>query len=163
MSRAGRRRDMRGSRRRFLGTSALALIAGFGLRCAKVPGLGDPDSNLPSFGSANEWLNSPPLTAAALRGKVALVNFCTYTCINWLRQLPYVRAWSERYKDQGLVVIGVHTPEFSFEHNIDNVRRALKDQRVDYPIAIDNDYGVWDAFTNRYWPALYMADAMGRL
>jgi thiol-disulfide isomerase/thioredoxin len=111
------------------------------------------------LGRATGWLNSPPLTAAELRGKVVLVQFWTYTCINWLRTLPYVRAWADRYRDHGLVVIGVHTPEFDFEHDLDNVRRAAMDLRVDYPIAIDNDYAIWDAFGNRYWPALYLVDA----
>ena len=113
-----------------------------------------PLTEMPSLDSATEWLNSQPLTPAGLRGKVVLVDFWTYTCINWLRQLPYVRAWAEKYKDQGLVVIGVHAPEFAFERNVDNVRRAAKDMRVDYPIAIDNDYAIWSAFNNRYWPAL---------
>src|SRR5215470_10258793 len=108
-------------------------------------------SELASLERANEWLNSPPLTASALRGKVVLVDFWTYTCINWLRTLPYVRAWAEKYRNQGLAVIGVHAPEFSFEKNIDNVRRAAKALGVDYPIAIDNDYAVWRAFKNQYW------------
>jgi thiol-disulfide isomerase/thioredoxin len=109
------------------------------------------------------WLNSSPLSPAELRGKVVLVDFWTYTCINWLRTLPYIRAWAEKYRDQGLVVIGVHTPEFPFEHDVENVRRMVKELRVDYPVAIDNDYAVWDAFANRYWPALYLADAEGGL
>jgi len=121
------------------------------------------EGNLPSLGSATEWLNSQPLTAAGLRGKVVLIDFWTYTCINWLRSLPYVRAWAEKYKDRGLVVIGVHAPEFAFEKNIDNVRRAAKAMRVDYPIAIDNDYAIWRAFKNEYWPALYFVDAQGRI
>ncbi len=121
------------------------------------------EGQLPSLGSATEWLNSPPLTAAGLRGKVVLVDFWTYTCINWLRTLPYVRAWAEKYKDQGLVVIGVHTPEFEFEKNLDNVRRAAKDMRVEYPIAIDSRYAIWNAFSNQYWPALYFIDAQGRI
>jgi thiol-disulfide isomerase/thioredoxin len=121
------------------------------------------EGDLPSFAGANGWLNSQPLTPAGLRGRVVLVDFWTYTCINWLRTLPHVRAWSERYKNQGLVVIGVHTPEFPFEHNVDNVRRAAKDMRVDYPIAIDSDYAVWRAFNNEYWPALYFVDARGRI
>jgi thiol-disulfide isomerase/thioredoxin len=118
---------------------------------------------LPSLDGATGWLNSGPLTADDLRGKVVLVNFCTYTCINWLRQLPYVRAWAGRYSGHGLIVVGVHTPEFGFEHNIDNIRRAVHDMRVDYPVAIDNDYAVWSAFDNHYWPALYFADAQGRI
>jgi thiol-disulfide isomerase/thioredoxin len=121
------------------------------------------EGTLPSLGGATEWLNSPPLTAASLRGKVVLIDFWTYTCINWLRSLPYVRAWAAKYKDQGLVVIGVHAPEFAFEQNVDNVRRAAKDMRVDYPIAVDNDYAIWRAFKNEYWPALYFVDAQGHI
>ena len=121
------------------------------------------EGEMPSLGGAKAWLNSPPLSAAELRGKVVLVDFWTYTCINWLRTLPYVRAWAEKYKEHGVVVIGVHTPEFSFEHDLENVRRAVKDMRVEYPIAIDNDYAIWDAFDNHYWPALYLVDAQGRL
>jgi thiol-disulfide isomerase/thioredoxin len=121
------------------------------------------EGELPSLGSATEWLNSQPLTPAGLRGKVVLIDFWTYTCINWLRSLPYVRAWAEKYKDQGLVVIGVHAPEFAFEKNVDNVRRAAKDMRVDYPIAIDNDHAIWRAFENKYWPALYFVDVQGHI
>jgi thiol-disulfide isomerase/thioredoxin len=121
------------------------------------------EGELPSLGGATGWLNSPPLTPAGLRGKVVLVDFWTYTCINWLRQLPYVRAWAGKYSGQGLVVIGVHTPEFAFEHNADNVCRAVQDMRVSYPVATDNDYAVWLAFDNHYWPALYFADAQGRI
>jgi thiol-disulfide isomerase/thioredoxin len=121
------------------------------------------ESGLPSFDGANGWLNSGPITGDGLRGRVVLVQFWTYTCINWLRTLPYVRAWAEKYKDRGLVVIGVHTPEFPFEHDIDNVRRAAQAMGIDYPIAIDNDYEVWRAFANHYWPALYFADAQGRI
>jgi thiol-disulfide isomerase/thioredoxin len=129
-----------------------------GSQTAGVPGR----SALPSVERATEWLNSPPLTAEALRGKVVLVDFWTYTCINWLRTLPYVRAWAEKYRDQGLVVIGVHTPEFSFEKTLNNVRWAAKEMRVDYPIAVDSDYVIWRAFDNQYWPALYFIDAQGR-
>jgi thiol-disulfide isomerase/thioredoxin len=118
---------------------------------------------LPSFDGATGWLNSPPLTPADLRGKVVLVDFWTYTCINWLRQLPYVRAWAEKYAGQGLVVIGVHTPEFPFEKDADNVRQAVQDMMVTYPVATDNNYAVWLAFDNHYWPALYFADAQGRI
>ena len=121
------------------------------------------EGELPSFGGATGWLNSQPLTAAGLRGKVVVVEFWTYTCINWLRTLPYVRAWAEKYKDRGLVVIGVHSPEFEFEKNIDNVRWAAKDMKVDYPIAIDSDHAIWRAFKNQYWPALYFVDAQGRI
>jgi len=110
-------------------------------------------SELSSLKKANAWLNSPSLTETELRGKVILIQFCTYTCINWLRTLPYVRAWAEKYKEKGLVVIGVHTPEFSFEKNIDNVRRAIKDMKVDFPTAIDNNQDIWNAFKNQYWPA----------
>jgi thiol-disulfide isomerase/thioredoxin len=121
------------------------------------------EGELPSLGGATEWLNSQPLTAAGLRGKVLLVDFWTYSCINWRRSVPYVRAWAEKYKNQGLVVIGVHAPEFAFEKNVTNVRRAAKDINVDYPIAIDNDYAIWRAFKNEYWPALYFVDAQGHI
>ncbi len=121
------------------------------------------EGELPSLVGAIAWLNSQPLTVDELRGKVVLINFCTYTCINWLRQLPYVRAWAEKYQDQGLTVSGVHTPEFEFEKTIDNIRRALTEMRIDYPIAVDNDYAVWRAFGNRYWPALYFIDTQGRI
>ncbi|WP_159914663.1 cytochrome c biogenesis protein DipZ [Pantoea sp. 18069] len=121
------------------------------------------ESTRPSLGGAVEWLNSPPLTMESLRGKVVLVDFWTYSCINCLRTLPYVRAWAQKYKDQGLVVIGVHTPEFAFEKNIANVRKAARDLQVGYPIAVDNDYAIWRAFRNRYWPAHYFIDAQGRV
>ena len=120
-------------------------------------------SDLASLGGATAWLNSPPLTAADLQGKVVLVDFWTYTCINWLRTLPYVRAWAARYKEQGLVVIGVHTPEFSFEEDVDNVRKAAQERGVTYPIAIDNNRAIWSGFGNHYWPALYFIDATGRV
>jgi thiol-disulfide isomerase/thioredoxin len=120
-------------------------------------------AELASLERAIEWINTPPLKAASLRGKVVLVDFWTYTCVNWLRTLPYVRAWNEKYRDQGLVVIGVHTPEFSFESNVSNVRWAVKDMRVDYPVAIDSDYVIWRAFRNNYWPALYFVDSQGRI
>jgi thiol-disulfide isomerase/thioredoxin len=120
-------------------------------------------AELASLERANEWLNSPPLSPSALRGKVVLVDFWTYTCINWLRTLPYVRAWAEKYRDQGLVMIGVHAPEFSFEQNLNNVRWAVKDMRIDYPIAVDNDHAIWRAFNNQYWPALYFIDSQGRV
>lgn len=118
---------------------------------------------LPALTGATDWLNSAPVDAARLRGKVVLVNFWTYSCINSLRQIPYVRAWAAKYKDQGLVVIGVHAPEFAFEQNIDNVRRATRQLGVDYPVAIDNEHGVWQAFDNQYWPALYFIDAQGHI
>jgi thiol-disulfide isomerase/thioredoxin len=118
---------------------------------------------LDSLSRANEWINTEPLTAGGLRGTVVLIDFWTYTCINWLRTVPYVRAWAEKYRDQGLVVIGVHTPEFPFEHDIDNVRRAVKAMELPYPIAVDNDYAIWRGFNNHYWPALYFVDAQGRV
>ena len=121
------------------------------------------EGQLPSLAGANGWFNSPPLTPAGLRGKVVLVDFWTYTCVNWRRTLPYVRAWSQKYKNMGLVVIGVHTPEFPFEKNGDNVRRASIEMQIDYPIAIDSDYAIWRAFNNEYWPALYFVDAQGRI
>ncbi len=111
--------------------------------------------------AATEWLNSEPLGPAELRGHVVLVNFWTLTCINWLRQAPYVRAWSRAYRDDGLIVVGVHTPEFSFEHSGDRVRRAIRDRRIDYPVAVDNAYAIWSAFDNHSWPALYFADRDG--
>jgi thiol-disulfide isomerase/thioredoxin len=121
------------------------------------------EGELPDFGGATAWLGSEPLTAAGLRGKVVLVQFCTFSCVNWLRTLPYVRAWAERYRDDGLVVIGAHSPEFPFEHDVEKVRSALQAMGVDYPTAIDNDFAIWRAFGNQYWPALYVADAQGRL
>ena len=121
------------------------------------------EGRLPPLGGATGWLNSQPLTAADLRGKVVLVDFWTYTCINWLRSLPYVRGWAGKYKEQGLVVIGVHTPEFRFEKDIDNVRWAAKEMEVNYPIAVDSEYGIWSAYNNRYWPAEYLIDQYGRV
>ena len=117
--------------------------------------------HIPSLDGATGWLNSEPLDPAELRGQVVLVNFWTLTCINWLRQEPYVRAWSQAYRDDGLIVIGVHTPEFSFEHEIERVEVATKQRGIDYPVAADNDYGVWSAFANNYWPALYFVDTEG--
>ena len=121
------------------------------------------DRKMPAFDGANEWLNTEPLTPSDLHGKVVAVDFWTYTCINWLRTLPYIRAWADAYAAKGLVVIGVHTPEFTVEHDIDNVRGAVRDMGIEYPVAIDNDYAVWNAFANQYWPALYIADAEGRI
>jgi thiol-disulfide isomerase/thioredoxin len=121
------------------------------------------DGELATLGRATAWINSEPLTPAALRGKVVLVQFWTYSCINWLRNEPYVRAWADKYKDAGLVVIGVHSPEFSFEHDLGNVRRAARNFQVDYPIAVDNNFAVWRGFNNQYWPALYFIDARGRI
>jgi thiol-disulfide isomerase/thioredoxin len=121
------------------------------------------EGRLPGFDGATGWLNSEPLTPEGLRGKVVLVDFWTYTCINWLRTLGYVRAWAEKYADDGLVVVGVHTPEFPFEHDVDNVREAVREMRVSWPVALDNDYAVWSAFSNHYWPAVYVADAEGTI
>jgi len=121
------------------------------------------EGELPALDGAIGWLNSAALTAASLRGKVVLIEFWTYTCINWRRTLPYVRAWSLKYKDQGLVVIGVHTPEFEFEKQLDNVRQATGEMRIEYPVAVDSNYAIWRAFRNEYWPALYFIDAQGRI
>jgi thioredoxin family protein len=121
------------------------------------------EGELPELAGANAWLNSGPLTPEGLRGKVVLVEFCTFSCVNWLRTVPYVRGWDERYRDDGLVVIGAHTPEFQFEHDVDKIRAALEEMGVRYPIAVDNDYAIWRAFDNNYWPALYFADADGQI
>ena len=119
--------------------------------------------NLPPFTGATAWLNGQPVTPKELRGKVVLVNFCTYTCVNWLRILPYVRAWALKYSIHGLVVLGVHTPEFPFEHDINNVQQAIERLNIPYPMVVDNEYAVWNAFANHYWPALYFADAEGQI
>ena len=121
------------------------------------------EGKLPMFDGATAWLSGEPLTAADVLGRVVLVNFGTYTCINWIRSLPHVRAWADKYASEGLVVVGVQTPEFDFEGDLDNVRRALEEMDVRYPVAVDNDYAVWRAFDNHYWPALYFADAQGRI
>jgi hypothetical protein len=121
------------------------------------------ESKLPAFAGATEWLNGEPLTPATLHRKVVLVDFGTYTCINWLRTLPYLRAWAETYGKHGLVTVGIQTPEFEIEHDVDNVRRSLRDMHVEYLVAIDNDFAIWNAFANQYWPALYIADAEGRI
>ena len=121
------------------------------------------EGNLPSFEGATKWLNSSPLTPAGLRGRVVVVQFWTYTCINWLRTHPYVRAWAKRYRDDGLMVIGVHTPEFAFEHDLENVQRQARAMGVEWPIVVDNEYEVWRAFANHYWPALYFVDARGAI
>jgi len=158
------------NRRQFIGACAVAFAAtGIGLGWAKTQSTAirtgplAAEGNAPPLNGVTAWLNTPRLTAEDLRGKVVLVQFWTYTCINWLRTLPYVRAWADKYQDKGLVVIGVHTPEFSFEHNVDNVQQAARTMQVDYPIAIDNDHTIWDAFSNQYWPALYVVDAGGRI
>ena len=173
-------------RRRLLGTAALMFAAGqFGMigaahaQSGTTPPAHQPaiegqqmspasvqlpiEGELPSLGGATGWLNSQPLGPSDLRGKVVLINIWTYTCINWLRQLPYVRAWAEKYTERGFVVIGVHSPEFAFEKEVENVRRAVADLRVDYPVAIDSDHAIWRAFKNAYWPALYVIDAQGRI
>ena len=121
------------------------------------------ESRLPGFEGATAWINGEPLTPAALRGRVVLVCFGTYTCINWIHALPYVRAWADAYADAGLTVIGVQTPEFVFEGDLGNVRRALAEMDVRYPVVVDNDYAVWQAFANHYWPAIYIADADGQI
>jgi thiol-disulfide isomerase/thioredoxin len=131
--------------------------------------LADDDQALPvegrlaPFDGATGWLNSEPLASAALRGRVILVDFWTYTCVNWLRTLPYLRAWDAKYRAHGLTIVGVHTPEFGFERDVDNVTRETRNCRVDYPVAIDSEYGVWKAFANHFWPAVYLADAEGRI
>jgi thiol-disulfide isomerase/thioredoxin len=159
---------MNHDRRRFLSTAA-ATIAGLELTMlgrtkSLLYGMETAtDTGLASLRNATTWLNSPPLTADGLRGKVVLVDFCTYTCVNWLRTLPYLRAWDAKYREHGLVVIGAHTPEFDFEHDLDNVRRAITAMRVDYPIAVDNDYAIWKGFANQYWPALYLIDTKGAI
>jgi thiol-disulfide isomerase/thioredoxin len=158
------------NRRRFVGYSTMAIVAVH----LGLTGCADAQSNeqgvrlvregsMPSLEGAAEWLNSPPLSPANLRGKVVLVNFWTFSCINSLRQLPYLRAWAEKYKEQGLVVVGVQAPEFEFEKNLDDVRWARKTMKLDYPIAIDNDHAIWHAFNNTAWPALYFVDATGRI
>jgi thiol-disulfide isomerase/thioredoxin len=120
-------------------------------------------SDLSALDRAPVWLNSEPLTAGELRGRVVLVDIWTYSCVNWLRTLPYVSAWAERYRDRGLVVVGAHCPEFGFEHDLDNVRHATRQLGVDYPVVIDNDFAIWQSLANRYWPALYLADRAGRI
>jgi thiol-disulfide isomerase/thioredoxin len=117
----------------------------------------------PALDGATGWLNSAPLTPSDLDGHVVAYDFWTYTCVNWLRTLPYRRAWYERYRDHGLIVVGIHTPEFGFEHKLDYVTDAVREYRIDYPVAVDNDYAIWQAFDNHYWPALYLADADGRI
>jgi len=153
-------------RRRLVGAAATVFaLTGFSLvwpvsaEVAPLP----IEGKLPPFDGAVAWLNSAPLVAADLRGKVVLISFWNFTCINWLRQRPYVRAWAEKYKDPGLLVIGVHAPEFAFEKSVDSVRRDITGARVDYPIVVDNDHAIWRAFNNQYWPALYFVDVQGRI
>ena len=142
-----------------LGKSTAARAQAASVKATSLPIEGE----MPSFTGATEWINTSPLTSADLRGKVVLVEFWTYTCINWLRSHAYVRAWAEKYREHGLVVIGVHTPEFPFEGEIENVRRAAQDMKIHYPIAVDSDYAIWRAFQNNYWPAFYFVDAQGRI
>jgi thiol-disulfide isomerase/thioredoxin len=123
----------------------------------------DIEGEMPSLDGAVTWLNSPPLSSADLRGKVVVVDFWTYTCVNWRRTLPYIQAWASKYSSQGVVVIGIHTPEFEFEKNPENVRQAAKQMKIDYPIAVDSRQRIWNAFSNEYWPALYFVDAHGRI
>ncbi len=158
-------RTINHDRRRLVGVVAASLAAaGLSLVGPVRAELSLPVAGkLPSFDGAVAWLNSAPLTAADLRGKVVLVSFWNFTCINWVRQRPYVRAWAEKYKDLGLVVIGVHAPEFVFEKNVDSVSRDVRDNRITYPIAVDSDHAIWRAFDNEYWPALYFVDAKGRI
>src|SRR5262245_28514434 len=157
-----------GARTRLLATALAGAVAARFEFAAEDPKMRTPsplpvEGQMPSFGGATGWIHSRPQTPEGLRGKVVVVDFWTFTCVNWLRTLPYVRAWEAKYRDRGLVVIGVHTPEFSVEHDLANVRRAAEELRVDYPIAVDNDYAVWRAFQNQYWPALYIADGQGRI
>jgi thiol-disulfide isomerase/thioredoxin len=146
--------DIVNDRRTFMTLAGAALVDWRGLNA---------DDDLSRLGAATAWLNSPPLSSAALRGKVVLVDFWTYSCINWRRQFPYVRAWAAKYKDRGLVLIGVHSPEFAFEKSLDNVRLAVNDIGVTYPVAVDSDHAIWRAFGNAYWPALYFIDVRGRI
>jgi thiol-disulfide isomerase/thioredoxin len=148
------------NRRRLMG--ALLALAAVPVLAATNTRAQDKDA-LHGFGGATTWLNSPQLGPAELRGKVVLVDFWTYTCINWLRTAPYVRAWADKYKDQGLVVIGVHTPEFEFEKDLRNVRREVQAMQVTWPVAVDSDYAIWRAFSNNAWPAVYLIDAKGRV
>lgn len=146
------------SRRALVGCAAAAAV---GIPVAAGVAASRSRSSVPSFDGATGWLNSDRLGAADLRDRVVLVNFWTFTCINWLRTAPHVRAWSRAYRDDGLIVIGVHTPEFSFEHDTERVRRAIRDRLLDFPVAIDNDYAIWNSFHNHYWPALYFLDKDG--
>jgi thiol-disulfide isomerase/thioredoxin len=149
-------------RRRFLGNAAMTMAAvQFGI-FATAEAQSRESREFAAIGRATEWLNSSRLTAADVAGKLVLVDFWTYTCINWLRTLPYVRAWAQKYRER-LIVLGVHTPEFPFERSLANVRRAVQQMKVEYPVVIDNDHAIWRAFKNQYWPALYFVDARGRI
>jgi thiol-disulfide isomerase/thioredoxin len=156
------------TRRHFIQSATIVVVgADFGwANCARAQFAASRlpvEGKMPSLGGAALWLNSQPLTASGLRGKVVLVDFWTYTCINWRRTFPYIRAWANKYRDHGLVVIGVHTPEFSFEHDAENVRWAAQAMKMNYAIAVDSEYTIWRAFENEYWPALYLIDAQGRI
>jgi len=156
-------KDIRQDRRSFLEATASVVAAGQLGWLSGTMGFVKDGRELASLESATGWINSAPLTAAGLKGKVVLVSIWTYSCINWLRSHPYVRAWAEKYRNRGLVVVGVHSPEFGFEKDLANVRWAAKALRVDYPIAVDSDHAIWNAFDNEYWPALYFVDAKGRI
>src|SRR5262245_59185080 len=153
--------DVDYDRRCFLGKAAMTMVAAHLGAFRPAEATARAPRELAAIGDAVEWINSPRLTPSSLAGKVALVDFCTYSCINWLRTLPYLRAWTQKYPQ--LVLIGAHTPEFAFERNVDNVRRAVRQMRIEYPIAIDNEYAIWRAFNNQYWPALYLVDDRGRV
>jgi len=151
------------TRRQFVGTTAIAATSlPWAFLRSSVPQL-PMEGYLPYFPGASAWLNSQPLSKESVRGKVVLVDFWTYSCINWRRSLPFVRAWAKKYRDHGLVVVGVHAPEFPFERDIDNVRRSAQTMMIDYPIAIDNEFAIWRAFNNDFWPALYLADKDGQI
>jgi thiol-disulfide isomerase/thioredoxin len=152
------------SRRQLVVNAARALaVAPLGLFAATASAQARLSRELKAIAGAAAWVNFPRLTDESLAGKVVLVDFCTYTCINWLRTLPHVRAWAAKYRMHGLQVVGIHTPEFGFEHDLENVRRAIARMAIDHPIALDNDYGIWRAFDNHHWPALYFIDARGRM
>jgi thiol-disulfide isomerase/thioredoxin len=155
--------SIKSDRRQFLRSAGMALAASqlgaSAIAAASIFG----EDNLPSLDGATAWLNSPPLSRHSLLGKVVLIDFWTYTCINWRRTYPYLRAWHEKYGGHGLAVIGVHTPEFGFEGDLENVRRAANEMKITYPIALDSKYAIWNAFENHYWPALYLADAQGKI
>ena len=162
----GRRRFVRTAAATAVGATLFAILNGRSTMAEPIKTAAQSlpiEGLMPSLEGATGWLNSAPLTREGLRGKVVVIDIWTYTCINWLRTLPHVRAWAEKYKDRGLVVIGVHSPEFSFEGDVDNVRRAVKDMRIAYPVAIDTDFGIWRALHNSYWPVLYVIDAEGRI
>ncbi|MDD2047510.1 thioredoxin family protein [Pseudomonas putida] len=162
----GALRRLNPARRRVGIAAALALsLIALGLGGRLLAGLSQLDSlgPMPELSGAVQWLNSPPLDRQALKGKVVLVDFWTYDCINCRRSLPYVNTWAKRYADQGLVVIGVHTPEYDYENDIDNVRGQVAKLGIEYPVAIDNRYAIWNAFGNQFWPAHYFVDAQGRV